>query len=386
MAAYASLGSEDAAKYSEVKKAILHRYDVNDESHRRRFHQDRKRPEELYRNWGDRLRDHFRRWTKDQEMSLEELMILDQFIHGVLEELGIWLRERKPKSLQEAMKMAHDYTLARRGNKAGSRKPFSNADGGVSSDGRMDGRASYPVTPQRAFQPEEGRSRTNLRGDKRCFQCGRWGNLMYNCPNRKGSDATGATRALYTKTCDEVAWNVESHKYLRRGTLEGQPVQMLVDTGCEMTMVSAKLVDSARVDPHMKVPVMCTHGDTMLYPTATVKLQTGSWECQSCVVVAPNLPVDVLLGRDIYDLGQVKQNFAVMTRAHTRRMEQEPEIPATRDPPPNPIDSLENQPSSSGDNDELRGEEEGVLVAETEEDPQVGGLADETLGGLEVGS
>ena len=48
-------------------------------------------------------------------MSLEELTILDQFIHGVLEKLGIHLRERKPKSLQEAMEMADDYTLARRG-------------------------------------------------------------------------------------------------------------------------------------------------------------------------------------------------------------------------------------------------------------------------------
>ena len=99
--------------------------------------------------------------------------------------------------------------------------------------------------------------------------------LMYNCPNWNGSDVTGATRALYTKTCDEVAWNVDSHKYLCRRTSEGQPVQMLVDTGCEMTMVSAKLVDSARVDPRRKVPVMCTHGDTMLYPTAMVKLQSG---------------------------------------------------------------------------------------------------------------
>ena len=53
-------------------------------------------------------------------MSLGELMILDQFIQGVLEKLGIRLRERKPKSLQEAMEMADDYTLARRGNKAGN--------------------------------------------------------------------------------------------------------------------------------------------------------------------------------------------------------------------------------------------------------------------------
>ena len=35
MAAYASLNSESAASYGDVKRAILHRYDVNDEAHRR---------------------------------------------------------------------------------------------------------------------------------------------------------------------------------------------------------------------------------------------------------------------------------------------------------------------------------------------------------------
>ena len=95
--------------------------------------------------------------------------------------------------------------------------------------------------------------------------------------------------------------------------------------------------------------------------------------------------MDVLLGRDIYDLGQVKQNFAVMTRAQTRRMEQKPNIPTAGDPPPNLRESLESQPSSSGDSDEPRGEEEGVLVAETEEDSQVGVLANGALGSLEVG-
>ena len=79
------------------------------------------------------------------------------------------------------------------------------------------------------------------------------------------------------------------------------------------------------------------------------------------MVVGPNLPVDVLPGRNIYDLGQVKQNFAVMTRAQTRQMEQEPDIPATGDPPPNPRESLENQSSSNGDSDKPRGKEGGVL-------------------------
>ena len=56
---------------------------------------------------------------------------------------------------------------------------------------------------------------------------------------------------------------------------------MLVDTGCDRTMVSAKLVKTSRVDKGCKVPVLCAHGDTVFYPTARVKLQTGSWECES---------------------------------------------------------------------------------------------------------
>ena len=91
---------------------------------------------------------------------------------------------------------------------------------------------------------------------------------------------------------------------------------MLVDTGCDRTMVAARLVTPSKVDPHEKVPVLCAHGDTLLYPTAIVKLQTGPWGKKSQVVVAPNLPVDVLLGHDIHDVGEEKsaeRNFAVMT-------------------------------------------------------------------------
>ena len=63
MAAYATLSSADSTSFEEVKKAVLSRYDVSEETHRMRFRQDRKKQGESYRNWSDRLRDHFGRWT-----------------------------------------------------------------------------------------------------------------------------------------------------------------------------------------------------------------------------------------------------------------------------------------------------------------------------------
>lgn len=75
----------------------------------------RKRLGELYRNWGDRLSDHFRCWIKDREMSMEELMILDQFLHNA-RRVRILVEGEKIKTLQAAIEMADDNTLEWKGS------------------------------------------------------------------------------------------------------------------------------------------------------------------------------------------------------------------------------------------------------------------------------
>ena len=61
------------------------------------------------------------------------------------------------------------------------------------------------------------RTRTNTSGDKRCYQCGKWGHLMFNCPNRWPAQARAAGKpALFGNFCPDVAWNKQSCKYLRQ--------------------------------------------------------------------------------------------------------------------------------------------------------------------------
>ena len=75
---------------------------------------------------------------------------------------------------------------------------------------------------------------------------------------------------------------------------------MLVDTGAEVTIVSADRINLNKVDYHKKVSVMCIHGDTTEYPTAPVKIRLLKRREQTVrVAVAPKLPVPVLLGRDL---------------------------------------------------------------------------------------
>ena len=56
----------------------------------------------------------------------------------------------------------------------------------------------------------------------------------------------------------------------------------------------------------------------MCYPTAEVRLKLGQWSQTARVVVAPGIPVPVLLGTDIYDLS-LSNPMMVTTRAHARR-------------------------------------------------------------------
>ena len=84
IAAYAALAPVVCEK---VKEAILRRYKISEETYRQRFRQDRKKGEESYREYADRLGDHFIRWTASQSIPLEELIMLEQFLAGVPEDL-----------------------------------------------------------------------------------------------------------------------------------------------------------------------------------------------------------------------------------------------------------------------------------------------------------
>ena len=326
LAAYAAMVSTEALDYEKVKRAVLHRYDVNEETHRLRFRQEQKRPEESYRAWVCRSTDHFDKWMKDQEMSLREVIIMEQVLMGVPEDMAVWLKERKPKSLDELGTLADDYVLARRSEGV---RPLRPTAPGLRQG---PGRANAFVKEEQPRPSAEGRRvQVNTRGDKRCYICGRWGHLSYSCPNRGPASHPDRqnSKALFAEACQDIAWNEDSFKYLRRGTVDGRPAQMLVDTGSDRTIVSAGVVRGAKMDAGNKVPVLCVHGDVCSYPTAEVELVSGSWRKKARVAVAPNLPVAVLLGRDVYNemagKEEVVQGLVAVTRSQTKKAEEERE-------------------------------------------------------------
>ena len=83
-------------------------------------------------------------------------------------------------------------------------------------------------------------------------------------------------------------------------------------------MVSTDYLSADCLDHSNKERILCVHGDEVCYPTAEARLKLGRWSQKVRVVVAPGIPVPVLLGTDIYDL-PLSNPVMVTTRNQSKK-------------------------------------------------------------------
>ena len=179
MAAYTSLAGDESGDYEKVKVAILQRYEDNEETHRRKFRQDKKRSDESYREFVSQLQDRLQRWAKSQELTWEQMVLIEQVYNSVPQGLAVWLRERKPRSAQQLAELADDYSLGRHsGGEAASLKDAGSSPGSIRAKEVTMGpsQSRLPLKPP----GELGRNQVNSRGEKQCFHYGKWGHIMHS--------------------------------------------------------------------------------------------------------------------------------------------------------------------------------------------------------------
>ena len=78
-------------------------------------------------------------------------------------------------------------------------------------------------------------------------------------------DAKSASRG---KGYNEISCNEGNQKNLQQGMLNGEPIQMLIDTDCTKTMVS---VDYLYADHLSKDRNLCVHGVEVCYSTVKAR-------------------------------------------------------------------------------------------------------------------
>lgn len=103
--------------------------------------------------------------------------------------------------------------------------------------------------------------------------------------------------------------------YRTPGTVNGVPVNFVIDTGANRTSISQAVAESAGIKECIAVGNTATAGGSVTSCVARVsELTFGAFHIQNLtVVVMPNLPVDALLGMDVLGRMKIQQEFEVLT-------------------------------------------------------------------------
>ena len=341
---YAAMNSEEAADYTELKEAILYRYNVTVDSYRQQFRATFKKPGESYQELVMRLGQLARKWLEDYTTveAIQDQLILEQLLNTLPKDMCIFVKERKPKSSLEASMLVDDYLQARKGIATGPQPTFKKGPvrcytcgkpGHVKKDCRQD----LDKSPSAAKDTEK--TKRDLK-DMKCFNYQQKGHLATSCPH--GAMFCSERRADYKgNSAVRQATVARTQGLCVPGKVEGTPVKSVVlDTGCSRTLVRSNLVPQVKIMEGEVVAIRYAHGDTVLYPLALVHLEIKGHQIDVEAALSDTLPIPVLLGTDVPQLQDFIEQalfrdnqpigtedvFAVTTRAQFLKQTQQDAI------------------------------------------------------------
>ncbi|XP_068129072.1 uncharacterized protein [Hyperolius riggenbachi] len=289
--AFVSLPQEEETDFEAIKKAIIARYHLTPEVYRKRFRTVQRGPNDSYLDHACNLRTAFQQWVKGLAVetfdALQELIIKDQFLHTCPVEVRQFVRDREPKTVDEAAKVADAYTSNRASDFRRTTAP--------SWKGEKPARPS-PLSTQRSQVPQPPGGRTATVDTRRCFACNKPGHISATCPEKKkeAPNSGGARNALCaTRNAGSYAEN------LQPVTVGDTVTTGLRDTGAEVTLVHPQLVNPEEYIPGKTMAVKGVGGVTPAIPTALVHLDWGAGSGMKEVGVTDAIPTNVLLGTDL---------------------------------------------------------------------------------------
>jgi len=343
---YTGLPSELANEYPSLKTALLKRYQMTENGFRTKFRESKPGRLEPVSQFIARLTRYFKRWVQlagvehDTEL-LKDLLIREQFIESCTPEMALFLKERNPKSVEEATRIAEQYVEA---HASGTRDKyrFINTTWRGPASNTTQGTAQHPEIR------DSPRSRA-------CYACGRDGHLARDCneqpnnavsmynrrqgprvtewkerpSNEQQRAATASTKppgstAAFCQTLSQV--NPVSDGYVST-----QAIKVLRDTGCSTAVVKSDLVRPEQMTGKESLCVLID-GTIRNFPIASIFVDTpffvGTIDAM-CVndpiyeLIIGNLPgASTTPNGNWKDREPNTEAAAVTTRAQTQRDKQ----------------------------------------------------------------
>ena len=295
--AYALMSADDIDSYDKVKLAVLKKYQLGSEAYREKFRSSYKKSDERFQEWGVRVSQYFDRWLEINEIGdfekLREFVILDQLISMLTPDLQVWIKERKPATIEKMTELAELYVTSRKSGKGGKSKNGKNSDKGGSK--------------------EKGSGKKEIV----CYNCREIGHISKDCTKRKdGDDAAKAAKGTKKATGTGMLClsptrpgYINHKKYIFPGRVNSEHVEMLLDTGCTNTLVRGSLVPKDAYTGS-SFQILLANGMTQVVPMADVTL-SGTEGTKVCTVgVLESLPVEVLLSeKDFSSIGSLEDKF-----------------------------------------------------------------------------
>ena len=381
---YALMPKEDALNYDKLKVALLKRYELTEEGFKRKYKKCRPENGETFQQFTTRMKSYFTRWIDMASIEksyegLQDLILREQLTFICNRDLELFLREREPKSLEQASKLADQYKEARyvdivsltyknnersrsRSNsesRSRSRSPISrgpnqgnqgyprprvrcyNCGGphvrrfcpqlkqGIMKAGAVDYRRSRSPTRKVTFQtqePEVPKEETAKDGNqntepKVCGAC----LILTDAVNY--SQATTNEREM-VKTSVGSPIKVSSVSSLSEmSTVQGfvgeKPVEVLRDTGCSGVIVSKDLVPESAYTGRSQTMVMVDYSSRVV-PEVKVSIDTPYYKGEVLALCVEKPLVGLIIGnipgareRNNPDINWVPA-LAVQTRAQAK--------------------------------------------------------------------
>ncbi|XP_050715223.1 uncharacterized protein LOC126997995 [Eriocheir sinensis] len=213
-------------------------------------------------------------------------MLLDQFLTNLAPDLRIFIKERRPKHLPDAVRLADDWSSARnaypKASSPNSRDPSKAASPTKSSESSPGDSAKTSAQPSTATL--------------RCHQCGEEGHLRPRCPKnpRAFKDVEPAKPSFQVGFCLS---DKSIPKFSVSGTINGSWSSNIIrDTGCSCVIVSEDLLPDVDVESCPKVSLADYLGRVDKFPVVRCHLSCPYFTGWTEVVRAPIKFVGALIG------------------------------------------------------------------------------------------